>query len=131
MTIWDELTVEQLAVVHTTIDEAELCHVIGEWDLRANRLPSGAGHHPSTLTHEERCALIPRFASVVADMVERGLVEVREPYYDQGWHDGDPMTPAAISALHDPHAWTRHEDGTHRTIWLTVTDHWLTLAHPA
>ncbi|WP_166384531.1 hypothetical protein [Catellatospora methionotrophica] len=119
---------EQVAVMHVAAEEGELRHVIGEWDLLANRLPVGRGHQPSTLTYGDRLALVPRFADIVADVVERGWIAVREPYYRDGWQCGDPMTPAALRALRDPQVWVLADAGPTRLIWLEATDYWLDLS---
>ncbi|WP_166388788.1 hypothetical protein [Catellatospora methionotrophica] len=116
MSVWDELTVEQCAVMITALEEGYLRSVIFEYDVRTNAAP--------TLTDDAACALIPCFEEVVADLVERDWIELREPDAGQTWDTASPLTAAEIRALHDPDAWVWTNDESARAIWLLTTDRW-------
>ncbi|GAA2611504.1 hypothetical protein GCM10010399_47960 [Dactylosporangium fulvum] len=128
MQVWDELTLEQYAVMITAIEEAYLCDVIEEYRTRLHWAETGDVSHPSNLDDAGKRQLIPHFAAVVADLVERGWIELTEPTTDR-WNEAEPLTRAELrDALQDPASWIRTLDGTHRMVMVTYTDVWDRLA---
>jgi hypothetical protein len=77
--VWDELTLEQYAVMVNAMEEAYLNNVMDEYGMRLRWAKTGNCRHPSDLTDEARRQLIPHFATVVADLIDRGWLEIREP----------------------------------------------------
>jgi hypothetical protein len=124
VTTWDELTLEQYAVMVTAFEEAYLVNVMSEYGMRLQWAKTGDCTRSSNLDDDAMQRLIPHFAAVVADMIGRGWIEVREPWTGD-WDDADPMTPAQQrDALHDPASWLSTLDGTHRMVMLMRTDEW-------
>ncbi|MEV0272841.1 hypothetical protein AB0H43_29015 [Hamadaea sp. NPDC050747] len=120
MTLWDELTPEERCIMINTLEEGYLNCVIG--DFLGHAEADGAVWISSTDADAIR-ALIPRFAATVASMIERDLIEIREP--DDGvWDNAPPMTDAEIRAtLADPDTWLWTEGEAARTVMLMTTDH--------
>ncbi|BCB74470.1 hypothetical protein GCM10022251_73930 [Phytohabitans flavus] len=124
MTIWDELTLEQYAVMIAAIEEAYLVDVMDEYGMRLQWAKTGDRGRSSNLDDDAKRRLVPHFATVVADMVTRNWIEVREPNSGNG-DDAEPMTPAQLhDALHDPTSWLGTLDSTHRMVMLMRTDEW-------
>ena len=76
VSIWDEMTPEERAVMTTAIEEGYLNGVIGDFLGHAEH--GGAvwisGSDIGTIR-----VLVPQFAAIVRDMIARGLIEVCEP----------------------------------------------------
>jgi hypothetical protein len=124
VTVWDELTLEQYAVMITAVEEAYLVNVMDEYAMRLQRAKTGDRTRSSNLDDDAKRRLIPRFAAVVADMIDRDWIEMREPWTGNGG-DAEPMTPAQPhDALHDSASWLGTLDGTHRMVMLMRTDEW-------
>ncbi|MER7281115.1 hypothetical protein ABT369_42445 [Dactylosporangium sp. NPDC000244] len=122
--MWDQLTVEQYAVMRNAYDEAYLNNVMDEYGARLQRAKTGDPSRSSNLDDDAKRRLIPHFANVVADMIDRDWIEIREPVTGR-WDDAEPMTPSQLhDALHDPASWVTTLDGTHRMVMLMRTDEW-------
>jgi hypothetical protein len=127
VSIWDDLTLEQYAVMITACEEAYLVDVLGEYGMRLEWAKTADTRRSSNLDDEAKRRLIAHFANVVTDMIAQNWVEIREPTFD--WDDAEPMTPEQIhSALHDEATWLARPDGEHRMVMLMTTDHWDRLA---
>lgn len=59
--------------------EAYLNNVIDEYDMRL-RCAKGGNQQPSHLAEHSKWRLIRHFAAVVADLIDRGWIEIREPF---------------------------------------------------
>jgi len=117
--IWDDLTAEERAVITTAIEEGYLNGVIG--DFLGHPEHGGAIWIFSNATDAIR-ALIPRFTAVVLDMIERGLIEIREPH-DAVWDNAPALTMAEINAvLADSRTWIWSADGDNRMVMTVTTD---------
>ncbi len=120
VTIWDDMTAEERVVMITAIEEAYLNGVIGDFLGHAEH--GGAVWLFSSDTNEIQ-ALIPRFTTVVRDMIDRGLIEIREPP-DGVWDNAPPLTTAEINAaLADPRTWLWSAEGDNRMVMTMTTDH--------
>lgn len=122
--MWDELTLEQYAVMVNAYEEAYLNNVMDEYSARLQRATTGDPRRPSSLDDDAKRRLIPHFADVVAEMIERNWIEIREPCTGR-WDDAEPMTRSQLhDALHDPASWVTTLGGTHRMVMLMRTDQW-------
>jgi hypothetical protein len=119
VSIWDDFTAEERTVMTIAIEEGYLNDVIGAFLGHPER--GGAIWVFSNDTAAIR-ALIPRFTAVVLDMIERGLIEVREPP-DAVWDSAPALTMAEVNAvLADPRTWVWSADGDNRMV-MTMTTH--------
>jgi hypothetical protein len=60
---------------------------------------------------------------VVLDMIERGLIEIREPP-DAVWDNAVPLTKAEVDAtLADPRTWLWSAEGDNRMVMTMTTDY--------
>jgi hypothetical protein len=131
VTVWDDVTLEQYAVMIGAVEESYLNIVMDEYGMRLRWAKTGDCRLPSNLTDDAKRQLIPHFVTVVADLIDRGWIEIREPFTDR-WDDAAPMSPAQQeTALHDPAAWIVTVDGTHRMVMLMSTDEWVRLVRSA
>ena len=74
-------------------------------------------------------SLIPRFVEVVADLLAKGWIEIREPH-NGVWSDGAPLTDTEIAAtLADHKTWIWDIDGDNRMVMVMKTDRWDQLLH--
>ncbi|BCJ69735.1 hypothetical protein [Polymorphospora rubra] len=119
MSLWDDLGAEERTIMQNAIEEAWLCHVIGDYLGHAS-----AGGAVWTFGTDEDAirALIPRFAAITKDLVVRNLIELIPTERYDDWPEHVPMTEAEIdAALADPGTWVSvHATGP---IMLMTTDH--------
>ncbi|MFI7597592.1 hypothetical protein [Actinoplanes sp. NPDC049681] len=102
MSIWDELSREECVVLTNALEESWLNQVIG--DYLGHREDGGIWSF-STDADAVR-PLIPRFAVVVRDMIDRGLVELVATDRYRDLPDVPSMTEAEVeTALTDPATW--------------------------
>lgn len=127
--MWDELTSEQYTVMINAYEEAYLNNVLDDYAARSRREQTNDPTASSDLDDEARRGLVPRFAQVVADMIDRDWIEIREPVTGR-WDDAEPMSPEEIrQTLQDETAWlVDTENYSHRMVMLMTTDHWDRLA---
>lgn len=86
-------------------------------------MPSTVGPSGSSATTDAIRALVPQFAATVRDMIERALIEIREPL-DGDWDSAPSLTPAEVSAiLDDPRTWVWSADGGNRMVVLMTADY--------
>jgi hypothetical protein len=105
VSVWDELTPEQYAVMLNAIEEAYLNGVIYEYNLRVTGQRIGDALVASPISEDTVRSLIPRFAEVVADLLAKGWIEIREPH-NGVWDDAASLTDAEIAAtVADPKTW--------------------------
>ena len=124
MPIWDERTPED-AVMYVAMTQGYLNQAIAEYGARISWAEAGSTLVPSRLTLEQMRELVPQFAAVAADLIDRDMIEIREPL-DCSWDDAPRLSRADIDAvLADPATWLwsvdRPEDN--RMIWALTTDH--------
>lgn len=68
-------------------------------------------------------ALIPQFTTIVLDMIDRGLIEIREPP-DGTWDTAPALTSAEVNAvLADPRTWLWSAEGDNRMVMTMTTDY--------
>jgi hypothetical protein len=120
VSIWDEMTPEERAVMTTAIEEGYLNGVIGDFLGHAEH--GGAvwisGSDIGTIR-----VLVPQFTAIVRDMIARGLIEVREPL-DGTWDSAPPLTTAEVDAvLADLRTWLWSHDGDNRMVMVMTTDY--------
>jgi len=121
VTIWDDLTAEERVVMITAIEEAYLNGVIGDFLGHAEH---GGAVWIFGSDAEAIRALIPRFTAVVRGLIERGLIEIREPADAGAWDNASSLTTAEISAvLADPRTWLWSADGDNRMVMTMTTDY--------
>jgi hypothetical protein len=124
MSVWDELTPEQYAVMINAVEEAYLNGVIYEYNLRVHGRRTGNALVAPPISEEAVRSLIPRFADVVADLIARDWIEIREPH-NGVWHSAAPMSDAEVAAgLADPDTWIWHTDGDNRMVMIVTTGSW-------
>ncbi|MEV0396725.1 hypothetical protein [Polymorphospora rubra] len=125
MHAWNELTLEQFAVMVTAAEEAYLNNVIDEYGARLEWAKARDTTIPSKLDDAAKRQLIPHFASVVLDLIERGWIELTEaPTLDRR-HDAEPIRGAKLhETLRDPASWMETPDGRRRMVTLTHTEAW-------
>lgn len=124
MSVWDELTPEQYAVLIGAIEEVYLNAVIYEHNFQVHRVVTDGAVVAPPISEAEVRSLIPHFAQVVTDLIERDWIEIREPH-DGVWDNGVPMTAEQVAAtLADPDTWIWDEDGGRRMVMLMTTDRW-------
>ncbi|WP_433049388.1 hypothetical protein [Dactylosporangium sp. CS-033363] len=125
MTMWQKLSPEQYAVMINAYENGYLNGVITDYDARRRRELLGDPQASSNLDDDGMRRLIPRFARVVADMIERGWIEIREPH-DGRWDSGEPMSPAKIrQTLKDERTWIIDtQNYEHRMVMLVPGDRW-------
>ena len=67
-------------------------------------------------------ALVPRFTAVVRGMIERVLIEIREPAAGD-WDSAPPLITAEVNALlADPRIWLWSAEGDNRMVMTMTTD---------
>jgi hypothetical protein len=118
VSFWEELGPEEYWVMINTIEEAYLNGVI-----------------PDYLGHSERCGtvwipgtdeeairrLIPRFRRVVRDLIDRDLVEIREPC-NAIFDDAPELDDRQVDeALADPGTWVKAQGSVNRMVMLMPT----------
>jgi hypothetical protein len=111
------------------VEEAYLNGVIYEYNMRVNgqRIDNALVAPP--ISEAEIRSLIPRFTVVVADLIAKGWIEIREPRTDD-WDDAEPITDAQITAtLADPDTWIWDINGGRRMVMLMTTTRWDELFH--
>jgi hypothetical protein len=120
MGVWDELTLEQRAVMVNAVEEAYLVDVMAEWRALQRWAETGSTETPSDLDDEAKRQLIPRFTDLVLDLVDRDWLQISEPV-----HGANPLTSNDLrDALADPASWISDLDGNHRMLELMTTDRW-------
>lgn len=130
MSVWDELTAEQYAVMINAIEDAYLNGVIYEHKLRVHGQRTAGGLAAPPISEDTVRSLIPRFTEVVADLLARGWIEIREPY-NAVWDEAAPLIDAEIAAtLADPKTWVWDTNGDNRMVMLMTTDRWDQLFDP-
>jgi hypothetical protein len=78
------------------------------------------------MSEQEIRSLIPQFAEVVADLIVRGWIEIREPWMP--WDEAPVMTTSEITqTLADPDTWIWDEQGGRRMVGLMPTERWNSL----
>jgi hypothetical protein len=82
--VWDELTLEQCAVMTLAMEETYLNGVIYYHSLLVHRMATGDAATAPPMSEAAVRSLIPHFVQVVVNLMERDWLEIREP------HDGDP-----------------------------------------
>lgn len=124
MSVWDELTPEQYAVMIGAVEEAYLNDVIYEYNLRVNGVKDGNAVVAPPISEVTVRSLIPRFAGMVEGLINLGWVEIRESA-DGVWDHAAPITAEQIaSTLVDPDTWIWDEHGGRRMVMLLTTDRW-------
>jgi hypothetical protein len=124
VSIWDELTPEQYAVMILAYEEAYLNGVIYEYNLRVTGQHIGDALVASPISEDGARSLIPRFTEDVADLLAKRWIEIREPH-DGAWNDAAPLTDAEVAAtLADPKSWIWDINGDNRMVMLMRTDRW-------
>ena len=124
MSVWDELTPAQYAVMINAIEHAYLNGVIYEYNLRVNGQRIGHALIAPPISDDDVRSLIPRFAEVVADLLAKGWIEIREPY-NGVWNEATSLTQTEIAAiLADPKTWTWDVNGDNRMVMLMTTNRW-------
>lgn len=122
--VWGELAPEQYAVMVNAIEEAYLNGVIYEYNLRVNGQRQAGALVAPPISEDEVRSLIPRFAAVVADLIAKGWIEIREPH-NGCWDDAAPMTQVQVAhTLADPDTWIWDSEGGRRMVMLMATDRW-------
>jgi hypothetical protein len=112
------------------IEEGYLNGVISEYNLRVNGQRRGNALVAPPISEDDVRSLIPRFVDVVADLIAKRWIEIREPHSGR-WDDTEPMTQAQIAAaLTDPDTWIWDDDGGRRMVMLMTTDRWDALFNP-
>jgi hypothetical protein len=120
---WSTLTPEEYAVMITAQEEGQLIHVLDAWRARTRWAETGTTSTPSDLTDDMKRELFPIFEPIVADLVDRGLLMVKEYMEDQDRfevHAGERLRVA----LRDPACWIWRMDMCFRFLKLTTTDAW-------
>ena len=118
-------TPEQNAVMIITVEEGYLNEVITHYGARLRWAETGSTRNPCALDEEQQRALIPVFTAVVTDLIERDLIEIREPV-NGVWDDAPPLTPTEVEAvLADPTTWIWNatDPDQNRMVMLMTTDH--------
>jgi hypothetical protein len=106
------------------LEEAYLNGVAYDYNFQVHRVVTDGAVTAPPISEAEVRSLIPRFAQVVADLIERDWIEIREPH-DGVWNNAAPMTAEQIAAtLTDPDTWIWNEDGGRRMVMLMTTDRW-------
>jgi hypothetical protein len=119
---WDQLSPEQYAVMINAVDEAALVDVMDEYRARIRWAEAGSTLVGSDLTDDDKRALMPRFAAIVADMVSRGWIELADGLPTP---DSRILNPAEIAeALRDSYTWIRREDEAYRLVGVFVGEAW-------
>jgi hypothetical protein len=138
---WLTLTPEQYAVMITAHEEGMLISVLDAWRARIRWAETGTTRTPSDLTDDMKRDLVPRFAPIVADLVDRDIIEVAEYQYvgDDGHQlllaaeqepvEGDGRRLLLVGeglrvALRDPACWIWRIDMRFRPLHLATTDAW-------
>jgi hypothetical protein len=130
VSIWDELTPEQYAVMLNGIEEAYLNGVIYDYNVRVTGQRIGDALVASPISEDSVMSLIPRFTAVVVDLLAKGWIEIREPH-NGVWNDAAPLTEPEIAAiLADPKTWIWDTNGDNRMVMLMTTDRWDQLLDP-
>jgi hypothetical protein len=121
MGVWDELTLEQQAVMVNAVEEAFLVSVMDSWRARQRWAETGSTQTPSDLDDEAKRQLIPRFTDVVIDLIDRDWLRITEPQ-----RSPQPLTGSDLrDALADTASWIAdYDDYTHRILELGTTDRW-------
>ncbi|GAB3842848.1 hypothetical protein GCM10027610_054290 [Dactylosporangium cerinum] len=78
--MWDELTPEQCAVMTLATEETYLNGVIYCHNFLVHRVTTDGAAIAPPISEAAVRSLIPHFAQVVADLMERNWIEIREPY---------------------------------------------------
>ncbi|MEZ0113230.1 hypothetical protein ABH920_007260 [Catenulispora sp. EB89] len=124
MAIWDQRTPEDV-IMYVAMTQGYLNEAITHYGARISWAEAGNTHIGNRLTFEQMQALVPQFAASAADLINRDMIEVREPL-DGNWDDAPQLSRAEIDAvLADPATWLQSPD-THeniRMIWVLTTDH--------
>lgn len=102
------------------VDEGYLIHVMNAWRAPQVWAETGSTRNGSDLDDDARRGLVEKFAHVVAGLVERGWLELREP------EDApEPLTGDALhEALSDPASWIYSYDLDHRMVSLMTSGTW-------
>jgi len=120
VTFWEQLTGEEQCVMRNAIEEGWLNSIIDDYLGHAER---GGAIWIMSNDIEAIQALIPRFTAVVRDMVERDLIEIREPA-DGVWDHATSLTGQDLEqVMADPKTWLWSADGDNRMVRLLTTDH--------
>jgi hypothetical protein len=105
-------------------EEGYLDDILGEYGMRLRWAKTADTSLPNNLDPDSMSRLIPRFSSVVADLVSRGLIEV--------WKDEVGGTSVAGSELSetlcDHRAWIRDDGAGSMMFCISVTEAWRDLA---
>lgn len=118
MSFWEELGPEEYWVMINTFEEAYLNGVISDFLGHSERC--GAVWIPST-DEEAIKELIPRFRQVVRDLIDRDLVEIREPC-NAIWDDAPSLDDWEIDdVLADQGTWLRAHGSVNRMVMLMPT----------
>jgi hypothetical protein len=107
----------------TAHEEGQLIHVLDAWRARIRWAETGTTLTPSDLTDDMKRELLPTFAPIVAYLVGRGVLMVKEYVEDQDRFEvlaGERLRVA----LRDPACWIWRMDMCFRFLKLTTTDAW-------
>ncbi|EWM15502.1 hypothetical protein [Kutzneria sp. 744] len=118
MSFWEELGPEEYWVMINTIEEAYLNGVISDFLGHSER--GGTVWIPGA-DEEAIRALIPRFRRVVRDLIDRDLVEIREPcnaIFDEAPELDDHEVDEVLA---DPGTWVRAHGSVNRMVMLMPT----------
>jgi hypothetical protein len=122
---WDLLTPMQYALLLRAHDEGFLFQVMSDWRARQRWFETGSTMTPSDLTDDDKRELIPQFAEIVSDAVDRRLIELHE-YEDEA--KGEPAGSLGgvdlQAVLADPASWIWRADLDFRLIHIDTTDLW-------
>lgn len=124
MRIWEELTLEQYAVIVVARESGHLDDLPDEYGKRLRWAMTGDTRHVLALPEDGRERLVGRLAGAVVDLAERGWVEARSTMSAR-WQDTSAMSEDDLAvALARPGCWNRPPDGRRRGLTLVTTDRW-------
>jgi hypothetical protein len=125
MGLWNQLSLEQYAVMIVAFEENYLQNVLDEYGMRLRWAQTGDTSLSSELDANDKAALIPRFASVVDDLVRRGWLEIYEPRaVDDNGSAGQMGEDRRREVLSDHANWLPRDDDLGTMIELGTTDAW-------
>ena len=112
------------------IEEAYLNGVIYDYNRRVNGQRIGETLVASPISEDTVRSLIPRFTEVVADLLTKGWIEIREPHNGVSDDAASLTEPEIAATLADPKTWIWDTNGDNRMVMLMTTDRWDQLLGP-
>lgn len=129
MSIWDDLDLEQYAIMVIAKEEGYLNDVIGEYGMRLRWAKTGDVRLTSNLNEGAKRALIPKFSRAVAHLLLQGFIEVSGL---EGLDQNDLLLmdeDAIVAALSDWRMWI-DAGGDACMVMIATTDRWDQIAAP-